>query len=214
MNYGEKIKKARKSKNITQYMLADLSGLSRSYISALEINKYVPSIEALAKISVALDVPLSYFTDNDIGRKEAKKVVINKLTNTLLENTLAGKVKWYNLNYYENIDIINNALTRITNNKEKNYELEYTIYTIVDDTMFLLIEYFEAEHMNDNFFFHTLYDLFSIDLYEDDKEAFLIAENNDFPELNKIYNYANPKNLNEFNQLNKLIKKLENIDNE
>nr|DAW68256.1 MAG TPA: helix-turn-helix domain protein [Caudoviricetes sp.] len=54
---GQKIKKYRNCKDLTQLELAKLTNLSRSYIAGLERNAYNPSIATLTAIAVALSVP-------------------------------------------------------------------------------------------------------------------------------------------------------------
>lgn len=60
---GDKIRKSRKAKAITLNQLAQLSGLTASYISQIERNLAEPSISSLRKISVALKLPLYTFLE-------------------------------------------------------------------------------------------------------------------------------------------------------
>ena len=52
------VKKIRTNLNLSQESLANLSGLHRTYISSVERAKRNVSIDAMAKISKALSVPL------------------------------------------------------------------------------------------------------------------------------------------------------------
>lgn len=55
--YGEKIKKYRLIKKLTQDDLGDcLGGVSKSFISKLENEKTVPNLEMLSNIAICLDV--------------------------------------------------------------------------------------------------------------------------------------------------------------
>jgi len=62
---GDKIRKSRKSKNITLSQLAESCGLTASYISQVERNLAEPSISSLRKISVALKLPLYSFLEEN-----------------------------------------------------------------------------------------------------------------------------------------------------
>ncbi len=64
MNIGEKIKKSRLSKKLTQ---ADLAGssITRNMISSIENGKATPSIETLAYIADRLDLPLPFLLSDD-----------------------------------------------------------------------------------------------------------------------------------------------------
>lgn len=61
-----KIKEARKSKNLTQEQLADMLGLTRSVISKYESGLISPSMEQYFKMSRALGVSLYDLVPNDI----------------------------------------------------------------------------------------------------------------------------------------------------
>lgn len=57
MNFGEELRKMRKSKGLTLDELAEASNLSKGYLSRLEGGKRkVPKLETLKKIAVGLDV--------------------------------------------------------------------------------------------------------------------------------------------------------------
>jgi len=63
---GEQIRKARKVKGMTQERLAELSGLSFSYISDVERGTRNISLESLEKIVMALNIRLvQLFADID-----------------------------------------------------------------------------------------------------------------------------------------------------
>ena len=63
MTVGEKIRKIRKKKKMTQNALAELTGLAAITIRQYEANKYIPKIENLSKIAHALDTSLSEFLE-------------------------------------------------------------------------------------------------------------------------------------------------------
>ena len=65
--YGEKLKQLRKEKKISQKELAELSGLSISYIQQIESGKKNnPSLEALTAIAKVLDTPMYHLLDDSM----------------------------------------------------------------------------------------------------------------------------------------------------
>ena len=65
MTVGEKIRKTRKQKKMTQNTLARLTGLAAITIRQYEANKYIPKIKNLRKISYALETSLAEFIEPD-----------------------------------------------------------------------------------------------------------------------------------------------------
>ncbi len=57
--FGNKLKKIRKSKSITQEKLSEMSNMDRSYISDVERGVKNISLEKINKLATALEVPLS-----------------------------------------------------------------------------------------------------------------------------------------------------------
>jgi transcriptional regulator with XRE-family HTH domain len=62
---GERIRKARESKGISQKKLGMALGLSDKAISAYEAGRTYPPIDTLFRISVELKKPLVYFLSED-----------------------------------------------------------------------------------------------------------------------------------------------------
>lgn len=60
VNFGEKIKKLRKEKKLTQKQLADLAGVAISVISAYESGNRYPSYEVLINFSHIFHVSIDY----------------------------------------------------------------------------------------------------------------------------------------------------------
>lgn len=58
---GKRLSALRKSKNLTQEKLAEMTNLANNYISNIENNRSIPSLETLIKLCDALEV-----TPNDI----------------------------------------------------------------------------------------------------------------------------------------------------
>jgi len=67
---GEKVKKLRKLKRLTQNDLADLLGLSQSTIGMIEKNRQGASNDTLIKLANALDTTVDYLLSGDEQREE------------------------------------------------------------------------------------------------------------------------------------------------
>lgn len=65
MEFGEKLKKIRKSNNLTQKELAKLSGIAEITIRKYENNERNPKIQQIEKITNVLNMDLENFLDND-----------------------------------------------------------------------------------------------------------------------------------------------------
>lgn len=68
MNYGTKMRDARKAKNMTQEDLAAKIGVNRATISKYESGIISPTVEQLAEIAQALDVDFSTLYSERIAR--------------------------------------------------------------------------------------------------------------------------------------------------
>ncbi len=69
---GKRILFLRKQQGMTQNDLAFKSGLGREYISTVECGKRNISIDAIEKISFALELPLKELFDFEESEKNAK----------------------------------------------------------------------------------------------------------------------------------------------
>lgn len=65
MNIGEKITYYRKKKNYSVNKLANLAGISQSYLRDIELGNKNPTIEFLSYICEALNISLKDFFDDD-----------------------------------------------------------------------------------------------------------------------------------------------------
>jgi transcriptional regulator with XRE-family HTH domain len=64
MNFGQKLRKLRIEKGLTQQKLAERLGYkTNSYISDVESGRFIPSRDKLKKIARALDVPFKVIED-------------------------------------------------------------------------------------------------------------------------------------------------------
>lgn len=66
MFLNKRMKRLRKSKNLTQKELATLAGVSQGFISSCEKGKQMPSLKTLDRIAKVLEVPPNKLID---GRK-------------------------------------------------------------------------------------------------------------------------------------------------
>jgi transcriptional regulator with XRE-family HTH domain len=64
---GDRIKEARKAKNLTQKQLADIIGAKHSSISDWENNLHRPDINLIPLLSEALSVPGSWLLEEDLS---------------------------------------------------------------------------------------------------------------------------------------------------
>lgn len=68
---GKKIKKIRKSKNLTQERLAELIGLEVPSLSNIETGKFAPSIDTLQKLCDVLDTePWEFYYFNEVSEEK------------------------------------------------------------------------------------------------------------------------------------------------
>ena len=63
MNIGDKIKKLRINKGLTQKQLGDLCGIADSAIRRYESGKVTPKLNTLKKLSYALDISINELAD-------------------------------------------------------------------------------------------------------------------------------------------------------
>lgn len=87
MNIGDKIKKIRNSKKLTQEQLANRCGLSKNGLWNYENGKRTPNIDTLESISKALEVDISLLMGDDI--EEVKRNFEEVATNTIAEREIA-----------------------------------------------------------------------------------------------------------------------------
>jgi transcriptional regulator with XRE-family HTH domain len=61
--FGQRLKRIRAEKQISQEKLADLSSLTPTYISKLESGTENPSLRTIVRLSISLNIPPSKFLD-------------------------------------------------------------------------------------------------------------------------------------------------------
>lgn len=98
MSLGERIKKLRKEKGLTQLQLAEKANMSRTYVADVERNRYNPSIETLKSIADALNVDpadllsenkLPYYKLNDKDERDIAKRLESVMESLESEDSLA-----------------------------------------------------------------------------------------------------------------------------
>lgn len=72
MNIGETIRNYRLQKGMSQGDIEKRTGLLRCYLSRVENGHTIPSLDTLAKIATAMDLPLAqFFADNNHDNQKA-----------------------------------------------------------------------------------------------------------------------------------------------
>ena len=70
VNIGEVIRSYRSDRGLSQGDIERRTGLLRCYLSRVENGHTVPSLDTLAKIAQALDIPLAqFFAEDSLGRE-------------------------------------------------------------------------------------------------------------------------------------------------
>ncbi|HEX7473523.1 MAG TPA: helix-turn-helix domain-containing protein [Candidatus Limnocylindrales bacterium] len=64
---GRQVRRWRTDRGLTLARVSEGSGLNVGYLSQIENDKAVPSLEALASLAAALDVPIGWFLIDDAG---------------------------------------------------------------------------------------------------------------------------------------------------
>lgn len=70
MSFGNALKMCRTQKKVSKTKLAELSGLSISYLTLLEKDKRDPNLSTIEKICDALNIPISIFIFLAFDKKE------------------------------------------------------------------------------------------------------------------------------------------------
>lgn len=81
MDVGERIKSFRVQRNITVNKLANMAGISQSYLREIELGKKQPTVEYLEYICSALDISLKeFFSVDDSDVHPALLTALSKMT--------------------------------------------------------------------------------------------------------------------------------------
>jgi transcriptional regulator with XRE-family HTH domain len=98
MVIGDKLKALRAQKNMSQGEMEKRTGLLRCYISRIENDHTVPSVDTLEKMARALEVPMyRLFTDEDHVKKPniPTEIVPRRATNSKQERVLRAFAKLF-----------------------------------------------------------------------------------------------------------------------
>ncbi|WP_234680111.1 cupin domain-containing protein [Bradyrhizobium monzae] len=91
---GETVRLLRQRAGLSIQDVANKTGLSNGMISQLERARAMPSIRTLRLLSIALDVPISYFFEtSDSAAADVQRYIVRKNNRRLLRLTASGVVK-------------------------------------------------------------------------------------------------------------------------
>ena len=86
---GERIKQLRETKGYSITKLADLAGVSKSYLSYIERNvQNNPSLQVLAKIAFHLDTNIEYLLGEDLSPKVRVDDVLDDEWHSIIRNAV------------------------------------------------------------------------------------------------------------------------------
>lgn len=86
---GERIKHLRENKGYSITKLADLAGVSKSYLSYIERNvQNNPSLQVLAKIAFHLDTNIEYLLGEELSPKVRMDEVMDEEWHTIIRNAV------------------------------------------------------------------------------------------------------------------------------
>ena len=90
---GETVRLLRQRAGLSIQDVATKTGLSNGMISQLERARAMPSIRTLRLLSIALDVPISYFFETSDPAADVQRYIVRKNSRRLLRLTASGVVK-------------------------------------------------------------------------------------------------------------------------
>ena len=88
---GQAVRKWRRSRELTLATVSDRSGLNIGYLSQIENDKASPSLDALAALAGALDVPAAWFLLDDVPAPRVVRAA-DRPTATLPDGGMADRV--------------------------------------------------------------------------------------------------------------------------
>lgn len=92
--FGEKLKKIRNERNMSQEELANLLGTSKQVISRYETNQRAPKITVVEEYAKKLQIPLIYLLDNNLNSMPQNIMSASKRNYPLLGNIACGQPIW------------------------------------------------------------------------------------------------------------------------
>jgi transcriptional regulator with XRE-family HTH domain len=85
---GQRIRKLRRDKNITQDQLAEMAGVSCSFIGHIERGEKILSLETLARLSKAFDADMHYLMFGCYNASRANSEFLNEFMALLKRHDL------------------------------------------------------------------------------------------------------------------------------
>jgi transcriptional regulator with XRE-family HTH domain len=116
---GDRIREIREHKGWTQDRLADMSGISKGFLSEIENNKRNPSSESVLRIANALEASIDYLLrgGETPSRERQQAVTIPAALATAAENL--------NLTYTQTVELLEahrSVIARRSNRETKPFE--------------------------------------------------------------------------------------------
>ena len=90
---GETVRLLRQRAGLSIQDVSNKTGLSNGMISQLERARAMPSIRTLRLLSIALEVPISYFFETSDPAADVQRYIVRKNNRRLLRLTASGVVK-------------------------------------------------------------------------------------------------------------------------
>jgi len=93
---GERIRRARENTRLTQWQLADICILSAAHMGHIERGSRLPSLEAVFRISKALNVSMDYLLEGSLSSDDVLLNNINALlrsNNKLKPKTIVSTIR-------------------------------------------------------------------------------------------------------------------------
>lgn len=118
---GDRIREIREHKNLTQDRLAELSNISKGFLSEIENNKRNPSSESVLRIANALGASIDYLLrgDDPLSRQPQQPVMIPP--------ALAEAAERLNLSYSQTVELLEahrSVIARRSNQQTKPFEVK------------------------------------------------------------------------------------------
>ncbi len=94
-NLGDKIRKMRKARGLTQEKLAELIGIDNKHLSRIEIGKHMPTYSVLKKLAKTLDFDIYNIEEMKVEDKTSDKIFLKSLK--ILHSAKSDEEKKYYL---------------------------------------------------------------------------------------------------------------------
>ena len=115
MLIGHRLQKLRKKRKITQKILAEKAGISRSYLADVEHNRYNPSLDTIESLANALKLDMKSFFDDALLEDS---YYLNKLIEEEVEELSDNKIEDLSNKKFVEKEISYSCDTSTLSNKE------------------------------------------------------------------------------------------------